>query len=88
LATLFGLLSANVCFDGIEFSDSTKRFLGHLGFMRHHQVVELSAHVRPASRFLNASRLVNLLETRVRIGLQHSGKVAQVLFRMFPFAIR
>src|SRR3981189_3210336 len=51
-------------------------------------VVELPAHMRPASRFLNASRFVNLLEPCVSIRLQRALELAQVCLRMFSLAIR
>ena len=68
--------------------DAAKRFLRHQRFVRRHQVVKLSAHVRPAGRFLNASCFVDLIEPRVAISLQRSRELAQVCLRMFAFAIR
>ena len=45
------------------------------------EIVELPAHMRPASRFLNASRFVDLLEPCVTIRLQCALELAQVCFR-------
>lgn len=44
-ATFFGLSSANVTFDGVEFSDATERFLRHRGLVRDVQIVEFPTHV-------------------------------------------
>src|SRR6266851_4491375 len=44
--------------------------------------------VRPACRFLNASRFIDLIKASVTIRLQSAGKAAQVRLRMFAFAIR
>src|SRR5208283_5385485 len=88
LATFFGFSSTDVCFDGIEFSDTTKRFLRHWRFVRDLKIVELPAHVRPTGRFLYASGFINRIEPRVRIGLQHASEMAEMCFRMFPFAVR
>ncbi len=51
-------------------------------------VVKLPAHMRPASRFLNATTFVDLLETCVSICLQRALELTQVCLRMFPLAIR
>ena len=40
--------------------------------MRDLQIVELSANMRPARRFLNATVFVDLLEARVTIRLQRA----------------
>ena len=66
----------------------SQRFRRHRRFVRDVQIVELSAHVRPAGRFLNASCFVDLIETRVAIGLQRAREAAQVRFRMLALAIR
>src|SRR6266436_10447590 len=50
-------------------------------------IVELPAHMRPASRFLNATCFVDLLETGVSIRLQRSLEFAQVCLWMFALAI-
>src|SRR5882762_4433534 len=52
------------------------------------KIVEFPAHMRPASRFLNASRFVDLLEPGVTIRLQSSLELAQVCLRVFSLAIR
>jgi hypothetical protein len=52
------------------------------------QIVKLPAHMRPASSFLNAPCLVDLLEPRVTICLQRALKLARVCLRVFPLAIR
>jgi hypothetical protein len=44
--------------------------------------------MRPAGRFLNVPRFIDLIEPRVTIRLQRSSELAQVSFGMFPFAIR
>jgi hypothetical protein len=49
---------------------------------------KISSYVRPACRFLNASRFIDLIKASVTIRLQSAGKVAQVRLRMFVFAIR
>src|SRR6267154_6854481 len=51
-------------------------------------VVKLPAHMRPTSRFLNASTFVNLFEPGVTICLQRSHELAQVCLRVFSLAIR
>ena len=56
--------------------------------MRDVQVVELSAHMRPAGRFLNAPGFVHRIESRVAIGLQRAREIAEVRLRMLALAIR
>ena len=56
--------------------------------MRHVQIVKLSAHVRPAGRFLNAPAFVHRIESRVAIRLQRACEIAKVRLRMLALAIR
>ncbi len=60
-ASFFRLLAANVCFNRVEFADPPQRLLRHWRFVRDVQTVELPPHVRPAGRFLNPSRFIELV---------------------------
>jgi len=52
--------------------------------MRDLEIVKLSPYVRPARRFLNTSRFIDLIKASVAIRLQCAGKVAQVRFAIGP----
>ena len=56
--------------------------------MRDVQIVKLSAHVRPAGRFLNAPGFVHRIESRVAIRLQRAREIAEMRLRMLALAIR
>jgi hypothetical protein len=52
------------------------------------QIVQVAPHMRPARRLLNATVLIEPIESSVGIGLQRAAKLLQMPFGMFPFAIR
>jgi hypothetical protein len=56
--------------------------------MRLLQIVEVTPHVRPARRVLDANICIELIESRVGIGLQRPAKLFQMLRRVLAFAIR
>jgi hypothetical protein len=49
----------------MEYRDAFYGLSGHRRFVCHQQVVELPAHVRPTSGFLDATALVNFLVARI-----------------------
>ena len=88
LAPLARRVAANFFFDGIQRGDAFDGFGRDRRFMRDVQIVKLSAHMRPAGRFLNAPGFVHRIESRVTIGLQRAREIAEMRLRMLALAIR
>jgi len=62
-----------------RITDPYQRFSRHRRRMRLFQIVELAPHMRPARSLLNAAIFVELIESRVGIGLQRATKLLQML---------
>src|SRR5260370_980772 len=88
LAALFRRTAANLFFDAIQRTDPLQRFPRYRRSVRLLQIVKLAPHMRPARGLMNEAIYVELIESRVGIGLQRAAKLAKMPLRMFPFAIR
>jgi hypothetical protein len=80
--------AVDVALHRIKRTDAFKRFCCDQRLMGDLDVVKLPAHMRPASRFLNATTFVDVLEPCISICLQRTLELAQVRLWMFPLAIR
>jgi hypothetical protein len=56
--------------------------------MRSVNVMELAAGMRPAGRLANPARVIQVVKTGIRVGLQRAREVLQMLAGMFAPAIR
>src|SRR5580692_2535138 len=85
-------LAANLRLDGIEFADARQCLARYGRVGGDVDVVELPAHMRPASCFLNRviriALVIQSVESRIAVSLQNAHKIAQVPTRMLSFAIR
>jgi hypothetical protein len=74
--------TANRFFDSIQLADPLQHLPCHRRTMRLLQIEEVTPHVRPARRVLDTNILIELIESRIGIGLQRSAKLFQMLRRM------
>ena len=80
--------TANRFFDSIQRADPLQRLPCHRRTVRLFQIVKMTPHVRPARRWFDATIFIELIESRIGIGLQRTAKPFQMLRGMFAFAIR
>lgn len=80
-------LTANLFFDSIQRPDPHQRFPRHRVSVRLFQIVELAPHMRPTRGLLDTPIFVELIESRIGIGLQRATKRFQMLRGMLAFAI-
>src|SRR5487761_282824 len=75
-------LPADLVFDYIKSADPCQRFGGGRRSMRQMDVVELAPGMRPTSRLIYMVA-VEMMKSRISVGLQGSGEVLQMLPGMF-----
>src|SRR4051794_35540545 len=80
--------SPDVSFNGVQFANTIDSFSGKRGGMRLLNIEELTAHVSPACGFLHAAIGVQRVEPCIRIGLQRTFELCQMLVRMLARAVR
>jgi len=79
--------AANLALDSVELADTLDGFAGDRRRVRLLQVVELAPPVRPAGYFLDAALGIELVESRIGVGLQGSAKLPQMPLGMLALAI-
>src|SRR3954469_18211147 len=80
--------SPDVSFNGVQFANTIDSFSGKRGGMRLLNIEELTANVSPACGFLHAAIGVQRVDPCIRIGLQRTFELCQMLVRMLARAVR
>ena len=76
----FGVRPAVDCewfFDSIQRADPLQRFPRHRRTMRLLQIIEVTPHVRPTRRVLDANIFIELIESRIGIRLQRTANFSR-----------
>lgn len=82
----------DVALDVIELANAIKRFRGDLGFGSGPDIMEVPPEMRPAGGFTELSAAIGTcfierFEAGVRIGLQDTGTILQMLAGMFAHSV-
>ena len=87
LTTQASRLATNLTFYVVELSDTLDGLAGSGSAVGHMDVVQITPRMSPACAFPDPAAFVEMMEPSVGIGLQDTGKMAQMLLRMFSLAI-